>query len=66
MDGGRGGEAGGVKRLCVCDCVLFVDAGGDEMCVCVCVWVCFPAASPLEVTPERNIFSTSFITPAVG
>lgn len=41
MSTGRAGETGGVQQLCVYDCVLFVDAWGDEMGVHVCVCV-FP------------------------
>lgn len=57
--GKGGGGCCRAKRLCVYDCVLLVDAGGDEC-------VCFLTASSLEGTLERNTFSTSFITLAVS
>lgn len=58
VSSGRGGGGG------LCKAVMCV-----RLCVISRCWgrcVCFPTASSLEGTLERNIFSTSFIKLAVG
>lgn len=54
--GERRGDGAYIGGICVYECVLFVDAGGDE-----CVWTIFPHSDPIRESLERNTFSTSFI-----